>query len=162
MLQSLSAFNSRWSNFLKTVTITWWGSHSFCLLSVYRLIICTKLDYGCFPFASQTNWSKINKIQITCHGTIMEHVKSTPRQPIKIESIYPPFNFRCQWLAGKLILKSLAHSNHFVFDTYYSLFLNWRYTPKSNAHALNHRELLSIYYELKQTPTLWTNIRLFP
>ena len=38
---------------------------------------------------------------------------------------------RCRWLAGKFILKSLAQSNQTIFDTYYSLFLNWRYTLKS-------------------------------
>ena len=103
------------------------------LLSIYRSIIRSKLDYGCFLFgsASYTNWNKINKLQIACLRIIMGYVRSTPGPAIEVESTCPPFNIRCRWLAGKFILKSLAQSNQFIFDTYYSLFLNWRYTPKS-------------------------------
>ena len=61
----------------------------------------------------------------------MGYVRSTPCPAIEVETVCPPFNIRCRWLAGKFILKSLSHSNHLIFDTYYSLYLNWRYVPKS-------------------------------
>jgi len=61
----------------------------------------------------------------------MGYVKSTPDPAIEIDLTCPPFNIRCRWLAGKFILKSLAHSNHNIFDTFYSLFITWRYTFKS-------------------------------
>jgi len=57
----------------------------------------------------------------------MGYVNSTPCPTIEVESICSPFNIRCRWLAGKFILKSLSHSNHLIFDIYYSLYLNWRY-----------------------------------
>jgi len=53
----------------------------------------------------------------------MGYVRSTPCPAIKVETICSPFNIRCQWLAGKFILKSLAHFNHLIFNIYYSLFL---------------------------------------
>jgi len=61
----------------------------------------------------------------------MGYVRSTPGPAIEVETICPPFNIRCRWLAGKFILKSLAYSNHNIFDTFYSLYITWRYTSKS-------------------------------
>jgi len=61
----------------------------------------------------------------------MGYVRSTPGPAIEVETICPPFNIRSRWLAGKLILKSLARSNHNIFDTFYSLYITWRYTAKS-------------------------------
>uniref|UniRef100_A0A2H8TL40 RNA-directed DNA polymerase from mobile element jockey n=2 Tax=Melanaphis sacchari TaxID=742174 RepID=A0A2H8TL40_9HEMI len=132
-ISSLSLFTSRWSNFLRTVSNTWWGSHPSSLLSIYRSIIRSKLDYGCFLFgsAAYSNWKKINMLQSSCLRTIMGYVRSTPGPAMEVETFCPPFNIRCRWLAGKFILKSLAHSNHIIFDTFYSLYITWRYTPKS-------------------------------
>jgi hypothetical protein len=41
------------------------------LLSIYRSIIRSKLDYGCFLFNSAThsNWKKINTLQTSCLRT---------------------------------------------------------------------------------------------
>jgi hypothetical protein len=61
----------------------------------------------------------------------MGFVKSTPCPVIEVEANSAPFNIRCQWLASKFLLKSLAYSNHLIFDMFYSLFLSWRYVPKS-------------------------------
>jgi hypothetical protein len=102
----LTAFASRWSNFLRSVTGTWWGSHPSCLLSIYLSIIRSKLDYGCFLFgsASFSNWKKINKLQISCIRNIMDYVSSTLCLAMEVESICPPFNIRCRRLAGKFLL----------------------------------------------------------
>jgi hypothetical protein len=61
-INSLTAFVSRWSNFLRTVTGTWGGSLPSSLLSIYLSIIRSKLDYSCFLYgsASYTIWKKIN------------------------------------------------------------------------------------------------------
>ena len=61
----------------------------------------------------------------------MGYLKSTPLPAIEEESMCPPFNFRCRWLAGKFLLKSLSVSNLKIFDIFYSLFQSWRYVPKS-------------------------------
>jgi len=61
----------------------------------------------------------------------MGFVKSTPCPVIEVEANCALFNIICQWLAGKFLLKSLAYSNHFSFDMFYSLFLSWRYVSKS-------------------------------
>ncbi|XP_026819622.1 uncharacterized protein LOC113558364 [Rhopalosiphum maidis] len=132
-ITSLSATVSRWSNFLRSVTNTWWGSHPSSLLMIYRTLIRSKLDYGCFLYvsASCSNLNKINKLQISCHRNIMGYLRSTPCSVIEVESDSAPFNIRCRWLASKFLLKQLAHSNNHIFDMYYSLFLTWRYVPKS-------------------------------
>lgn len=61
----------------------------------------------------------------------MGYVRFTPSSATEAETACPPFNIRCRWLVGKLILKSLAHSNHNIFDIYYSLIITCRYTSKS-------------------------------
>ena len=61
----------------------------------------------------------------------MGYVSSTPCPAMEVESTCPPFNVRCLWLAGKFLLKSLSNSDHCIFDTYYSLYLNWRFVHKS-------------------------------
>ena len=125
-ITSLTATVSRWSNFLGTVTNTWWGSHPSSLLMIYRTFIRSKLDYGCFFYgsASFSNWNNINKLQISCLRSIMGYLRSTPCPVIEVESNCAPFNIRCRWLANKFMLKQLSHSNHTIFDMYYSLFLS--------------------------------------
>jgi ribonuclease HI len=132
-ITSLTSFCSIWANFLRSITGTWWGSHPSSLLLIYKSIIRSKIDYGCFLFgsASFSNWRKLNILQSNCLRSIMGYVKSTPLPAIEVETICPPFNIRCRWLAGKFLLKSLSHSNSSLFDTFYSLFLSWRYVPKS-------------------------------
>jgi len=148
-ITSLSSFTSRWSNFLRTVSNTWWGTHPSSLLSIYRSIIRSKLDYGCFLFSSAaySNWKKINMLQLFCLRTIMGYVKSTPGPAIEIETTRPFFNIRCRWLAGKFILKSLAHSNLNIFDTIYSLFIIWRCTSKSLPIISISANSLSNFYQ---------------
>ena len=130
---SLVSFGSRWANFLRAVTGTWWGSHPTTLLLIYKSIIRSKLEYGCFLFssASSSNLKRLNKVQTSCLRNIMGYVRSTPLPGIEVESTCPPFNIRSRWLAGNFLLKSLSQANCAIFDTYYSLFLTWRYIPKS-------------------------------
>ncbi|KAL4119211.1 hypothetical protein QTP88_012055 [Uroleucon formosanum] len=132
-ITSLISFSSRWANFLRAITGTWWGSHPLTLLLVYKAIIWSKLDYGCFLFgsASFSNWNRLNKVQSSSLRSIMGYVRSSPLPEIEVESSCPPFNIRCRWLAGKFLLKSLSHSSSPIFDLFYSLFLTWRYVPKN-------------------------------
>ncbi|KAL4082751.1 hypothetical protein QTP88_029647 [Uroleucon formosanum] len=100
---------------------------------VYKAIIRSKLDYGCFLFgsASFSNWNRLNKVQSSCLRSIMGYVRSSPLPAIEVESSCPPSNIRCRWLAGKFLLKSLSYSSSPIFDLFYSLFLTWRYVPKN-------------------------------
>ncbi|KAL4097697.1 hypothetical protein QTP88_022428 [Uroleucon formosanum] len=63
--------------------------------------------------------------------TIMGYLRFTPTPAIKVETVCPPFNIRCRWLAGKFLLKSFSDSKSTIFDTFFSLFLNLRYVKKS-------------------------------
>ncbi|KAL4154594.1 hypothetical protein QTP88_000451 [Uroleucon formosanum] len=102
-------------------------------VEVYKAIIRSKLDYGCFLFgsASFSNWNRLNKVQSSCLRCIMGYVRSSPLPAIEVESSCPPSNIRCRWLAGKFLLKSLSYSSSPIFDLFYSLFLTWRYVPKN-------------------------------
>ncbi|KAL4153575.1 hypothetical protein QTP88_001408 [Uroleucon formosanum] len=130
---SLISFSSCWANFLRAITGTRWGSHPSTLLLVYKAIIRSKLDYGCFLFgsASFSNWNRLNKVQSSCLRCMMGYVRSSPLPAIEVESSCPPSNIRCRWLAGKFLLKSLSYSSSLIIDLFYSLFLTWRYVPKN-------------------------------
>lgn len=47
-LQHLIKFTTLWANFLRSISNTWWGSHPSTLLIIYKAVIRSKLDYGCF------------------------------------------------------------------------------------------------------------------
>ncbi|KAL4112254.1 hypothetical protein QTP88_016075 [Uroleucon formosanum] len=156
-ITSLISFSSRWANFLRAITGTWWGSHPSTLLLVYKAITWSKLDYGCFLYgsASFSNWNRLNKVQSSFLRSIMGYVRSSPLPAIEVESSCPPFNIRCRWLAGKFLLKSLSHSSSPIFDLFYSLFLTWRYVPKNLPVLSLVANSVSPYHEF-----ILTNIKL--
>jgi len=77
----------------------------------------------------------------------MGYVRSTPCPAIEVEDLCLPFNISCRWLAGKFLLKSLSHSDHHIFQTFYSIYLNWRYVPKSMPVLSDIANILLDFYQ---------------
>jgi len=48
----ISFFVSKWSDLLRSLAESWWGSHLSSLLQVYKAVIRAKIEYGCYFFAS--------------------------------------------------------------------------------------------------------------
>jgi len=111
-IQYLTSFSCQWSNFLRSIAGTWWGSYPSSLLAVYISVIRSKFDYGCFLFGSASffNWEKINRLQTSYLRIIMSYIRSTPCPVIEVKTLCPPINIRCHRLADKFILKSLSNS----------------------------------------------------
>jgi len=146
----LSKFLANWSNFRRSVAGTWWGSH------LYFSIIRSKLDYGWFLFgsASFSIFNKFNKLQSSCLRTIIGYLRFTPTPAIEVETVCPPFNIRCRWLAGKFLLKSFSDSKSTIFDTFFFLLFNWRYVKKSLPVLSLTTNSLSFFHEFIFTTNL--------
>lgn len=103
------------------------------LLIIYKSVIRAKLDYDCFftgP-AVHTHRNKLNNLQISCLRSIISALKSTPSPAIEVEMACPPYDIRCRWLAGKLLLKCLTNRDPAIFNSFLDIYSSWRYVQKS-------------------------------
>lgn len=96
-IMSLISFRSWSINCLWKITGTWRGSHPSSLLPIYKYIIRSKFDYGCFlfSFGSFSNRKKLNKLQTNCPRNTMGYLISIPLPAIEVETTCPPFNIKC-------------------------------------------------------------------
>lgn len=60
-LYDLTIFAIRWSNFLRSVSNTWWGSHPSTLILIYQSVIRAKFDY-CYFFSGSSALAHLNKL----------------------------------------------------------------------------------------------------
>jgi len=58
-LNFITSFGTKWSNMLKCISGIWWGSHPVSILTIYKSIIRSKLEFGC-PFFRSTASSHSN------------------------------------------------------------------------------------------------------
>jgi len=48
----ITSFVSKWSNLLRSLASSWWGSHPKPILQIYKAIIRAQIEYGRFLFSS--------------------------------------------------------------------------------------------------------------
>ncbi|KAL4152897.1 hypothetical protein QTP88_000730 [Uroleucon formosanum] len=132
-VNDLTKFCARWANFLRSVANVWWGSHPTPLLLIYKSVIRSKLDYGCFFSSSSALFhrNKIQKLQTSCLRSILGALKSTPSAAIDIEAVCQPLELRCKLLAGKFLLRDLYKRTPCIFNTFIDVFFAWRYVNRS-------------------------------
>lgn len=97
-------------NILRALCGTKWGGDPATLLTLYKSIILSQLDYGSQLFRPSSKQSKktLDKIQYCCLRLILGCMKSTPIYALISESGETTLDNRRKWLAGKYILKTLA------------------------------------------------------
>jgi len=118
--------------YLAGVLGSWWGSHPTLILQIYKSIIRSKIEYGCFLFGSvaSSNKKKLNSLQTSCLRTVLEALKSTPSLALNVEAACPPLHIRYRWLAGKFLLKCASSSSSRIIDLFRSVHSNWRFVHK--------------------------------
>ncbi|XP_050525071.1 uncharacterized protein LOC126896384 [Daktulosphaira vitifoliae] len=124
---------SRWSNLLRSIAGTWWGSHPSSLLLIFKALIRSKVDYGSFLYASAStvHRKKINSLLAACLRTIIGAVYSTPNMSLEVECVCPPIEIRSRYLAYKFLLKQISSPAKLIFHCFHSLSSLWRYVPKT-------------------------------
>ena len=82
---------------LRTIAHTNWGGSKETLLKLYRSLIRSRLDYGCFIYgaARKTYLKELN----TIHHQALGAYSTSPIESLYTEADEPPITLRCEKLA---------------------------------------------------------------
>ncbi|XP_026471326.1 uncharacterized protein LOC113375609 [Ctenocephalides felis] len=111
-IQELSRKCETGINILRKITNTKWGAHPETCLLLYRNLIRTQIDYGCFIYGqtSKSEQNKLDKIQYSAIRTCIGAFRSTPTNAILTEAGEPPLSIRREILANRFLMKKLNGS----------------------------------------------------
>lgn len=128
----LSTIVFKWSNLLRSLAGSWWGSHPSSMLQIYKSVIRPKVEFGCFLFGSAAlcHQRKLNVLQSSCLRSAIGALKSTPIHSLNIETCCPPLHIRFRWLTGKFLLKCSHFSSSPIIDLFMSVNNNWRFVRR--------------------------------
>nr|CAH7757317.1 unnamed protein product [Callosobruchus chinensis] len=128
---------ARGINIIKSLTKVWWGADPKILLTIYKGIVRTHLDFGmqCIFKASKANWNKLNRVQYQALRIVIGCMRSTPIRALLSESAEVPLEVRRRWLAAKLASKILSRTDDKITN-----------------------ELINMYTLFAENPQYWRNI----
>lgn len=113
-------------NILRILSGTTWGSDRATLLKLYRALVCSKLDYGSFIYASARP-RVLAKLDSVHHAGIRISTgafRTSPTLSLCSEAGLPPLLFRRHKLAVSYISKLYTHTDHpahkYVFEPKFS------------------------------------------
>ena len=91
-----------------------WGSHSNILLTVYKGLICSQLDWACIFTDSccDTHIKKLDVIQFAALRTVLGVMKTTPTNVLLDLAKEPPLALRRNYLKQRFCMKVLACEDH--------------------------------------------------
>ena len=96
-------------NFMRYLSGTSYGADKVTLITIYKTLIRSKIDYGCqaYASASQSQLARLDRIQAAALRIATGAYKSTANIDVQIECRVPPLNLRRE----ELILKYWARSS---------------------------------------------------
>ncbi|KYN28025.1 hypothetical protein ALC57_02565 [Trachymyrmex cornetzi] len=105
-------------NIISALTAVWWGSHSQCLLSVYRSVFRGSIEYACAVFAWNNSriFLKLERLQYKAIRTALGYRQSTPINVMLCEARELPLKLRFSLLNEIFVLKCLSKKNHPVIS----------------------------------------------
>ncbi|CAK9802720.1 hypothetical protein ANTQUA_LOCUS3443 [Anthophora quadrimaculata] len=104
-------------NIIKFLRGTWWGCDPQTLITIYKALIRSKIEYGSIWYFPQDNKSRtmLERIQIEALKLAMGYRRSTPTNVILAETKLPSLKDRTSYLGAKYLLKVIINgSNPFV------------------------------------------------
>lgn len=135
-------------NIIKYLRGTWWGAHPFTLLTIYRALIRSCIEYGCHIFCFK-NEKLFNKLEILRNSAIrlaLGYRMSTPINVMLAETCEPLFKPRFFFLTKKYLLKVSSNRSHPLTDNLKKLKL---LTSQKNSYkAQNTFILLSTFLSI--------------
>lgn len=95
---------------LSCIRGAWWGADPVTMLTLYKSLIRSRLEYGGFLISpcKPDLFYKLEKIQLKCLRLAMGYRKSTPINIITSESKLMSLAYRFDFLSYKFLLKCLA------------------------------------------------------
>lgn len=101
-------------NITRALCGTWWGADPTTLLTIYRNLIRSHLDFGCqfiIP-SSKKEPQKLDRIQNGALRLITVCMRSTPTYALQAECEEKSLQYRRNWFAIKFINKIRNQVNH--------------------------------------------------
>lgn len=110
-------------NTLQAVANFKWGAHPESLLTIYKSLIRSRLEYGNYLFGNAANChlTKLDRIQYKGLRICLGYLRSTPTNAILIEANDPPLDMRTEFMAAKFFLKRKARFFHPTIESIASL-----------------------------------------
>ena len=101
------------NNIIKFLCRTWWGSDPETLITIYKSMIRSLIDYGLFIYfpTLKSSTKKLEKIQISALRTALGYRRSTPTNIILEESKCPSIQERASFLCKAYLSKVLSNKN---------------------------------------------------
>lgn len=101
-------------NMLKTLAGVRWGCHPSTMLTLYKSVIRSQLEYGAIIFhnTAKTHSKRLDIIQNQAIRTCMGYMRSSPIAAMEVEANIPPLAIRRQFLADKYFLRTYSIENH--------------------------------------------------
>jgi len=110
-LHSLIAKGTNVARIILSLSGTWWSAHPSLLLSLYRSIFRSSIEYGAQVFSpsrNQTLWNRIQRIQYRIIRTALGLRQSTPICVLLTEACEPPLKLRFDLLTSRYVYKSFS------------------------------------------------------
>ncbi|EFN80823.1 hypothetical protein EAI_12282, partial [Harpegnathos saltator] len=101
-------------NILKSIMGISWGAHPAIMLSVYKNLIRSVLDWGCQAYLDlqERKAQTLDRLQFAAFNIILGLMKTTPTNVILDLSGERPLPVRRSFLAKKYIAKALSARHH--------------------------------------------------
>lgn len=127
-------------NFLKSIAKTWWGADVETCLLFYRSYIRSIIDYGSVLYgsASKNILGRIDVFLNTVLRCCIGAMRSTPIEPLYVETMEPPTKFRREYLSQKFLLKIRCYNTCLYKEI----------------STLNYFDLTNKYWAHKNSPPL--------
>lgn len=93
---------------------TWWGADTLVLINLFKSLIQSRIDYGCFILndLKKSQSEKIEQIIFKALRSAMGYRMSTPKNVILAESKVVPFHVRSRYLGCRYLMRAMSLSNH--------------------------------------------------
>ncbi|XP_026471577.1 uncharacterized protein LOC113375843 [Ctenocephalides felis] len=130
-------------NIIKRLSGTKWGAHPTSLISVYKAIVRSHIDYGCQIYGglSSKNQYTLDMVQFSALRLCLGVIRSTPCNSLLVEAGESPLKIRREILTNRFVIKK--------FNSDYTFFIKQLQTLAE----LHYR---MIYWKNKPTPPLIT------
>jgi len=105
------------ANVITSLTGTRWGAHPYLLLSLYRSVFRSSIEYGAQIFNLNNNRALFLKLQRQQYRMIRGALglrQSTPINVLLCEAREPPLKTRFYYLTSKYVMKCLARNSNLV------------------------------------------------
>lgn len=135
-------------NIISSLSGVWWGAHPHLLLTLYRSLFRSSIEYGSHIFVfkhTKTLFLKLQRLQFKAIRKALGYRMSTPINVILSEAKEPPLHLRFAYLASKYLYKQHSIDPNPVLESF-KLILSKAGSGNNRMYLLQTFPLFKIYY----------------